>query len=120
MFVNQVPFLFSSSRNINLMTIEFIPCCSASKLGLLLQWIVAVYARAGFRVQTILMDNEFNKVIDHAPNVILNTTAASEHVGDIKRRIRVIKERSHGILCTLPYTKFPQIVLVHLLHHVVM
>ncbi len=120
MFVNQVPILVSSSRNINLMTIEFIPRCSASKLGLLLQRIVAVYARAGFTVQTILMDNEFNKVVDHAPNVIINTTAASEHVGDIERRIRVVKERSRGILCTLPYTKFPQIMLVHLLHHVVM
>ena len=75
-FVNQVPFLVSSSRNINLTTIEFIPRCFASKLGLLLQRIVAVYARAGFIVQTILMDNEFNKVIDHSPNVILNTTAA--------------------------------------------
>jgi hypothetical protein len=120
MFANQVPFLVSSSRNINLTTIEFIPRCSASKLGLLLQRIVAVYAPAGSTVQTILMDNEFNKVVDHAPNVILNTTAASEHVGDIEHRIRVIKERSHGILCTLPYTKFPQIMLMHLLHHVVM
>jgi hypothetical protein len=36
MFVNQVRFLVSSSRNINLTTIEFIPRCSASKLGLLL------------------------------------------------------------------------------------
>jgi len=26
------------------------------------------------------MDNEFNKVTDHVPNVILNTPAASEHV----------------------------------------
>jgi hypothetical protein len=66
------------------------------------------------------MDNEFNKVTDHAPNVILNTPAASEHVGDIERRIRVIKERCRGILCTLPCTHFPQIMLVHLLHHVVM
>jgi hypothetical protein len=81
---------------------------------------VAVYARAGITVQTILIDNEFKKVINHAPNIILNTTAASEHVGDIKRRIRVIKEHSRGILCTLPYTKFPQIMLVHLLHHVIM
>jgi hypothetical protein len=66
------------------------------------------------------MDNEFNKVTDHAPHVIINTHAASEHVGDIERRIRVIKERCRGILCTLPYTQFPQIMLVHLLHHVVM
>ena len=120
MFVNQVPFLVSSSRNINLTTIEFVPRCSASKLGFLLQRIMTVYARAGFTVQTILMDNEFNKVMDHAPHVIINTTAAAEHVGDIERRIRVIKERCRGILCTLPYTQFPQIMLVHLLHHVVM
>jgi len=120
MFVNQVPFLVSLSRNINLMTIEYVPCWSASKLGLLLQWIIDVYTCAGFPVRTILMDNEFNKVTDHVPNLILNTPAASEHVGDIERRIRVIKERSHGILCTLPYSHFPQIMLVHLLHHVVM
>jgi hypothetical protein len=50
MFVNQVPFLVSLSRNINLTTIEFIPRYSASKLGLLIQRIMAVYARAGFRV----------------------------------------------------------------------
>lgn len=120
MFVNQVPFLVSSSRHINLTTIEFIPRCSASKLGFLLQRIMTVYARAGFTVQTILMDNEFSKVTDHTPNVLINTTAASEHVGDIERRIRVIKERCRGILCTLPYARLPQIMLVHLLHHVVM
>ena len=119
MFVNQVPFLVSLSRNINLMTIEYVPRCSASKLGLLLQQIIAVYAHAGVKVWT-LMDNEFNKVTDRAPTVILNTPAASEHVGDIERRIRVIKERCRGILCTLPYTHFPEIMLVHLLHHVVM
>ena len=66
------------------------------------------------------MDNEINKVTDHVPNVIVNTPAASEHVGDIERRIRVIKERSRGIICTLPYTPFPQIMLVHLLHYAVM
>jgi hypothetical protein len=66
------------------------------------------------------MDSEFNKVTDHAPNVILNTPAASEHVGEIERRIRVIKERCRSILCTLPYTRFLQIMLIHLLHHVVM
>ena len=37
MFVNQVPFLVSSSRNIYLTMIEYVPRCSASKLGLLLQ-----------------------------------------------------------------------------------
>jgi len=107
MFANQVPFLVSLSRNITLTTIEYVPGCSASKLGLLLQRIIAVYTRAGFKVRTILTDNDFDKVTDHAPNVIINTPTASEHVDEIERRIRVIKERCRGILCTLPYTHFP-------------
>ena len=84
MFVNKVPFLISSSRNINLTTIEHVPHPTASKLALLLHRIIRVYARAGFRVQTILMDNEFEKVKAHVDTAILNTTATAEHVGEIE------------------------------------
>ncbi len=120
MLVNKVPFLISSSRNINLTTIEHVPHPTASKLALLLHRIIRVYARAGFRVQTILMDNEFEKVKAHVDTAILNTTAAAEHVGEIERRIRVVKERSRGIICTLPYPILPRTMLIHLLHHIVM
>jgi hypothetical protein len=54
--------------------------------------IMNTYARAGFNVHTILMDNEFEKIKDRV-HATLNTPAASEHVGEIERRIRVIKER---------------------------
>jgi hypothetical protein len=50
MFVNGVPFLVSASRNINLITIEFAPKRTASKLGYLLQRIVNVHTRGGLRV----------------------------------------------------------------------
>ncbi len=120
MFVNLVPFLVLVSQNFNLITIEHAPRRTASKLGILLHRIARVYAHAGFTVQTILMDNEFEKVRDHVPMLALNTPAANEHVGDIERRIRVIKERPRGIVCTLPYAKIPQIALIHLMHFVVM
>ena len=82
MFVNSVPFLMPVSRNINLITIEHAPSpCTATSLGFLLQRIVRVYARAGFTVQTILMDIEFEKVRDHVPMLDVNTPAASEHRG---------------------------------------
>ncbi len=48
MFVNDVPFLVSSSRNINLITIEHAPQRTTSKLGSLLQRIIRVYVRVGF------------------------------------------------------------------------
>ena len=71
-------------------------------------------------VQTILMDNEFEKVKNHIQLAHLNTLAAKEHIREIERRIRVIKERCRGNICTLLYTRIPQIMLTHLLHHVVM
>jgi hypothetical protein len=121
MFVNLVPFLVSVSRNINLITIEHAPSPrTASSLGSLLQRIILVYARAGFTVQSILMDIEFEKVRDHVPMLDVNTTAASEHVGDIERHICLIKEQAQGIVCTLPYSRLPRIMLVHLLHFITM
>jgi hypothetical protein len=87
MFVNLVLFLVSASHNINLITIEHAPDPKASKLGYLLEHIVHVYARAGFTVQTILMDNKLDKVKDHVPHVNMNTPAATEHIGKIKPRI---------------------------------
>ena len=73
MFVNGVPFLVSSSRNINLTMIEHIPTCTADKLGALLHRIINVYVHAGFTVETILMDNEFEKIRDYVQHATLNT-----------------------------------------------
>ena len=101
MFINGVPFLVSSSRNLMLMTIEHAPDHKAPKLGYLIHRIMNTYARAGFNVHTIHMDNEFEKIKDHV-QATLNTPAASEHVGEIERRIRVFKERCRGIICPDP------------------
>ncbi len=93
MFVNGVPFLLSAPRNINLITIEHTPKCTASKLGYLLQRIVNVYTktRGDLRVRTVLMDNGFEPVREHVPSVDMNTPAAAEHIAEIERRIRYIK-----------------------------
>ena len=120
MFVNGIAFLVSASRTINLITIEHAPKRTASNLGIILNCILRVYNKAGFTVQILLMDNEFEKVRDHIPSVDLNTPAASEHIGEIERRIRLIKERARGIVCTLPYPQLPQQIVIHLMHFVVM
>ena len=120
MFVNRVPFLFSVLRNINLIMIENASRRTASQLGHLLQRIIRVYVRAGFHLRTILMDNKFNKVRDHIPEINMNTPAAAEHVGEIEHKIWVIYEQARGIICTLPYKQLPLIMMIHLMHSVVM
>ncbi len=54
---------------------------------------------------TVLMDNEFKKLISLVPTIQINTTAAKEHVPEIERSIRLIKEQGRGILNTLPFKK---------------
>ena len=54
--------------------------------------LMHLYQKEGFKVQTILLDNEFNKVKDELPHTIINMTAANEHVADVEQHIHIIKE----------------------------
>ncbi len=54
------------------------------------------------------------------PGLNINTTAAKEHVPEIKRRTWVNKEWGRGVLNTLLFKKMPQIILIELIYHVVL
>jgi hypothetical protein len=120
MFVNGLPFLVSSSRGISLVTIEYLPSRTAKRLAIALERVLKVYAKGGFAVQTMMMDMEFEKLVDFLPTVAINTTAAREHVGEIERKIRVIKERARGTINTLPYLQLPRLMVIELMHFCVM
>jgi hypothetical protein len=92
LFINSLPFLVTSSRGINLITIKFLPLQTAKHLSLTLEQVIRVYGVAGFIVQVALMDMEFEKLKDVMSNITINTTAAREHVREIERKIQVIKE----------------------------
>ena len=53
-----------------------------------------MYGWAGFRVRSILMDGEFEKVKGLMPTVECNTTTAKEHVREAEGSIRTMKERT--------------------------
>ena len=95
MFVNGIAFLVSISRGIRFYTCEHVPNRKAKQLAHSLRRIVNLYARGGYRVRTIMMDMEFEKVKDQEGMelVDVNTTAARENVGEIERGIRYLKER---------------------------
>jgi hypothetical protein len=103
MFVNGVAFLVTLSRDIRLVTAEFTPSCTAKQLGSSLMKVVrGMYERNGFVVNAILMDLEFEKVKDECPQVEINTAGAREHVGEIERMIRTMKDRTHCVTAGLP------------------
>ena len=82
---------------------EFMPNRKASLLASNLKWIIGLYSRAGFVIQTILMDMEFNKIIPELPDININTSKASEHVAEVEWCIRVIKERCRACMSTMPF-----------------
>jgi hypothetical protein len=62
------------------------------------------------------MDNEFEVLrgglLLH--EIALNTCAPGEHVPEIERRIRAVKERVRGLVHTIPFQKLPTIMIVHI------
>ncbi len=66
------------------------------------------------------MDQEFDKVKEACDMVEINTTAAREHVGEIKRFIRTIKERSRALMSDLPYNILPCQITIHLVYFAVL
>jgi len=113
MYVNGLPFLVTSSRGLSLVTIEHLPSRTAKHLVQTIERVFRIYSTAGFIVQTAMMDMEFDNA---ACGMALNTTAAREHIGEIERKIRVIKERARGTFNTLPYKKIPRVKVIELLH----
>ena len=60
--------------------------------------VIGLYSRSGFNVQTAMMDGEFEKLKDKLIDQIeINTTAKNEHVGEIERKIRHIKDRCRSM-----------------------
>ena len=73
-------------------------------------------------VNLILMDQEFDKIVDRMDMAIVNTTAAREHVTDAERGIRTIKDSGR---CTVAefrrigVTALPKQVIIHMVYFAV-
>jgi hypothetical protein len=107
-FVDGTAFSVTLSRRIKFITMEHVPVRTATSLSKHITRVLQVYEHAGFRVKTILMDGEFEKVRDLIPCVECNTMAAKEHVSKAEWAIRTIKEQTRGLVATLPFQHIPR------------
>ena len=66
----------------------------------------------GFVLDHMLADFEFEYVRPTTAilGINLNTTSASEHIGDIEWFICLLKERLRRLASTLPFTKYPKLM----------
>ena len=118
MFINKIPFFISISRHIKFITVEVLPNRRISTVVKKLQDIVNLYRSRGFNISTIMADHEFELLRPTFP--YLNTTARDEHVPDIERCIRTVKDRTRSTYNVLPYRNIPRLVLIHLVKNTVL
>jgi hypothetical protein len=119
-FVDGTAFLVTLSTWIKFITMEHMPVRTATNLSKHITHVLQVYERAGFRVRTILMDGEFQKVRDLIPRIECNMTAAKEHVSKAEWAIRKIKERTRGLVATLPFQHIPRHMKIKFLYFMVL
>ena len=95
--------------------VQYAPLTSRKKAVLVkkLKNMSHFYTYRGFHIRTAFMDGEFDALQGEFPFVI-HIAGKDEHVGDIERLIRVIKERVRAILSTLPFKKVPKVILRYL------
>ncbi|KAL7553560.1 hypothetical protein ACHAWF_016848 [Thalassiosira exigua] len=115
MFVNNVLMLVTLSRGIKLRTMEYMLRLTAKQLSKSLKQVIRLYYHGGFAVRTILTDMEFDKVVPHLKGyVVVNTSAAREHVAKIAREIRSEKEHTRCVSSTLQFKRLHKLIVINL------
>mmetsp|Transcript_36995 Transcript_36995/g.52267 ORF Transcript_36995/g.52267 Transcript_36995/m.52267 type:complete len:1117 (-) Transcript_36995:618-3968(-) len=120
MFVNAIPFLVTIGRNVPFRTITVLRSRQISTIVKHIIRVRSAYIKRGFRINAVHADYEFEpgraRLMD--AHVHLNIAAQGEHVPEIERSIRMIKERARATWNVKPFRTVPLIMLVELLYGV--
>jgi hypothetical protein len=117
-FVSNIPFFATISDHIKFTIAGHIVNHKLPQLVLASKHVQAIYTARVFTVKSMLMDGEFVP-LQHdlsVAGIVINTTAANEHVPKIERQICVIKERVRATRHTLPFKMIPLIMLINLIY----
>jgi hypothetical protein len=119
MFINKMPFFITKSRNFHFGTVEYITNRQTPTVKSALQRVLGTYKRRGLKVTTIEADPEFEALAAIIRDVQFNFSAQNEHVPDIERYIRTVKDRVRSCYNTLPYSRIPRLMLSRLVGNAV-
>ena len=95
------------SQHIRFGTSEHITNAKIATLVQSLLQFKRLYERRGFKIQTVIMDGQFDTIKADADNagMAFNTTSRDDHKPVIECYIRTIKDRSRSVWSTLPFKK---------------
>ena len=121
-FLDKLIVLANISKDILFITVDFLPNRKLFTTILpSLRKTRALYKRRGFQITQMNSDEEFRGLRDHLmrAGIELNDVSTNEHVPEIERLIRVIKERIRCEMVALPFNGITKLMKQHLFLHVV-
>ena len=123
MFVNSLPFFVTTSRNIKFNTVEYMINMSRTNIYKCIESVIQLYNKRGFIINTVLGDEQFDVIsqpLQENYNINFNPASAFEHIGDIERMIRTIKERIRAAMSSYPWKKaIPKLITKETVKHIV-
>jgi hypothetical protein len=95
-FVNKIPFFFTLSRKLCFTAVNHLADRTVPQMFKAFKEMYQYYLQRGFHIMTVHADGEFaplKTLIESMPGVhMINVASANEHVPEIERRIRLVKE----------------------------
>ena len=119
-YVNKVMFFATLSLHLKYRTVKAITNARKHTLLNALKQVINHYLSRGFKVTTVLADNQFacvNADLQQIqPGIIFNPTAANEHQPHIKRDNQTNKEQIRAGFHSVPFKRLPIRMLVELVY----
>ena len=110
-YVQQIPFLTTISRQLRFRTVAHLLDRSRASLLKEVSTVLRFYHSRGFLIPDIHCDHEFDCIKNDILPCQLNITPKDDHVGEIERSIRTIKERVRTIIHGLPFRRLPRLMI---------
>jgi hypothetical protein len=117
MYINKLPFLITYSCSLRFGTFEFLDNCQIPTIHKKLQRVFNLYNDRGFNITKLFADPKFEALRPWFP--CLDTCGTNDHIPDIERFIRTVKDRSRSTYRMLPFKYIPRIVLIQLVKNVI-
>ena len=123
MFVNKPLFFVTILRHIRFSTSKFLKNKKSDTIFLAIKHVYQTYLKRGFKLKTLMLDGEFGKDGLHGEVAGLgcnfNAVTREEHVPQVERNIRTIKDRSRSVVSMLPFKLIPARIIIKLIRYCV-
>ncbi len=118
MKVTGIPFLMTISKHIKFGSAGKLDSMRNSHIIRHFKAVIGAYVTRGFRVTIIIADNQFESMRGELADLhcLLHVVARDEHVPEVERYNRTIKERVRAQYNVLPFKHLPPIFVVEMVY----